>query len=81
MPPLPTKSQNVIDDSACGQMFRELREKRGVSLRSVAVAMDVSASYLSDLELGRRAWSQAVGRKVSDAIKLAVAAKRKEQTV
>ena len=74
MPPLPTKSQDVLDDQACGRMFRELREKRGLSLRSVAVGMDVSAAYLSDIELGRRKWSHELGRRVSEAIKLATKA-------
>lgn len=34
--------------------LREERERRGVSLRSAAKALEMSASYLSDIELGRR---------------------------
>ena len=37
---------------------RTARESTGKSLREVAKAMKISAGYLSDLELGRRAWSE-----------------------
>ncbi len=36
--------------------MRLLREKAGLSLREVAVAMGVSAPYLSDMERGNRAF-------------------------
>ncbi len=37
-----------------GQRIRELRRKRGQSLKDLAAALDVSAAYLSALEHGRR---------------------------
>lgn len=37
-----------------GQRFRELRERAGFSLREVAKAANISAPFLSDVELGRR---------------------------
>jgi transcriptional regulator with XRE-family HTH domain len=37
-----------------GQRLRELRERAGLSLREVAKAANVSAPFLSDVELGRR---------------------------
>ena len=37
-----------------GQRLRELRESAGLSLREVAKAANVSAPFLSDVELGRR---------------------------
>jgi len=37
---------------------RAERESAGKSLREVARSMKISAGYLSDLELGRRAWSE-----------------------
>ncbi len=37
-----------------GQRLRELRERAGLSLREVAKAADISAPFLSDVELGRR---------------------------
>lgn len=37
-----------------GQRLREVRERAGFSLREVAKAADISAPFLSDIELGRR---------------------------
>jgi transcriptional regulator with XRE-family HTH domain len=37
-----------------GQRLRELRESSGLSLREVAKAANISAPFLSDVELGRR---------------------------
>lgn len=37
-----------------GQRLRELRESAGLSLREVAKAANISAPFLSDVELGRR---------------------------
>jgi transcriptional regulator with XRE-family HTH domain len=38
--------------------MRQLRIKRGLSLRDVAAQMDISAPYLSDLERGQRQWNE-----------------------
>jgi transcriptional regulator with XRE-family HTH domain len=37
-----------------GQRLRKLRERAGFSLREVAKAANISAPFLSDVELGRR---------------------------
>ena len=37
-----------------GRRMRELRARKGVSLQEMAAALDVSSSYLSALEHGRR---------------------------
>jgi transcriptional regulator with XRE-family HTH domain len=37
-----------------GQRIRELRGKKDISLRELAKALDISAAFLSDIELGRR---------------------------
>jgi transcriptional regulator with XRE-family HTH domain len=37
-----------------GPKIRELREQRDLSLRELAKKLDVSAAFLSDIELGRR---------------------------
>jgi transcriptional regulator with XRE-family HTH domain len=37
-----------------GEMIRELREARDLSLRELARTMGISAPFLSDVELGRR---------------------------
>lgn len=41
-----------------GQEMRKLRQASGLSLRRVAELMEFSAAYISDLELGRRDWSE-----------------------
>lgn len=37
-----------------GHKLRQLREERGISLKQMAAALDVSSAYLSALEHGRR---------------------------
>lgn len=53
-----TRKVEVTDEIATGAKMRELRLQTGVSLRQVARHMDLSAPYLSDLERGRRAWTE-----------------------
>ena len=57
-----------IDHRATGKVARDERKKNKVSLRSVAKMMSVSAAYLSDLELGRRAWSNTLVIRFQEAI-------------
>lgn len=38
--------------------MRRLRQNKGISLRDMAKRMAISAPYLSDLELGRRDWTE-----------------------
>lgn len=47
-----------LDQFRTGQQLRTLREKAGISLRDMAKLLDISAPFLSDLELGRRDWSE-----------------------
>ena len=44
------------DDVAIGRRMRELRLAKGLSLRAMAALTGFSASYLCDLEKGRRGW-------------------------
>ena len=37
-----------------GERIRELREERDLSLRELAAKIEVSAAFMSDVELGRR---------------------------
>lgn len=48
----------VNDPRVTGQLLRKEREQAGVSLRALAGKLEVSAAYLSDLERGRRNWSE-----------------------
>lgn len=50
----------VPDDRAIGLAMRRLRESKEISLRALARRLEVSAAYLSDLELGRRHWHENV---------------------
>lgn len=47
------------DNLAIGHLLRRTRTARAMSLRTLAIRMKVSAPYLSDLELGRRSWTEA----------------------
>jgi predicted transcriptional regulator len=47
----------VRDPREYGAAMRKLRELAGLSLRHVATRMGITAPYLSDLELGRRAFN------------------------
>lgn len=63
------KSVDVIDDQATGAKMRALREAAKVSLRDLGDRIDLSAPYLSDLELGRRAWSEQRAEQYAAALK------------
>lgn len=55
-----TKEEKTVsvDHVATGQKMRQLRVAARLSLRSVASQMAHSAAYVSDLELGKRAWTE-----------------------
>lgn len=48
-----------LDHATVGAELRSLRETRGLSLEAVAKKLKLSLSYLSDLERGRRNWTEA----------------------
>ena len=47
----------IIDPRDEGADWRKKRKKSGLSQKDVAKKMKVSATFLSDLELGRRTWN------------------------
>ncbi len=47
-----------------GAKMRRAREKGGVSLHELARRTGLSVGYLSDLELGRRAWREVLRQRV-----------------
>jgi transcriptional regulator with XRE-family HTH domain len=51
-----------------GQRIRELREAKDISLREFAKKLDLSAAFLSDVELGRRFPSDEVLTKIAKAL-------------
>lgn len=59
----------VIDPRMLGQKMRQLRERQGVTLREIARRLDLSAPYVSDLELGRRAgWTDELIKRYKEAL-------------
>ena len=46
------------DDRAIGRRMRERRLAKGLSLRAMATLLELSSSYISDLETGRRQWGK-----------------------
>jgi len=46
-----------IDDISTGAAMRLLRKKSGRTLIQVAAEMDYSVSFISDLEFGKRHWT------------------------
>ena len=53
----PTITSETVDHQAAGAAVRQQRIARGISLRAFARVMEISPSYLSDLERGRRNWT------------------------
>jgi transcriptional regulator with XRE-family HTH domain len=51
-----------------GATMREARRAAGLSVREVARRMDLSAAYVSDLELGRRSFSETLARRYLTAL-------------
>lgn len=55
---LPTIPSKEINHAEAGRIIRQRREKSGMSLRRLAKEMGYSAPFVSDLELGRRNWTE-----------------------
>jgi transcriptional regulator with XRE-family HTH domain len=53
----PTMSSDSLDHAAIGALIRKARTSKRIGLQDLAMAMAVSAPYLSDLERGRRNWT------------------------
>lgn len=57
-----------IDHSATATAVRAARVQRAVSQYSLSEALGISASYLSDLEKGKRNWSEKLVNAVEEAL-------------
>jgi transcriptional regulator with XRE-family HTH domain len=57
-------------DQTFGAKLRSLREKADLSLRELAAAVDVSAPFLSDVELGRRFPSDEILTKLAQRLRV-----------
>lgn len=63
-----TKQITVIDNLLTGDKVRCHRMSKDFSLREIAILMGISASFLSDLELGHRGWTENLVDKFNDAM-------------
>jgi len=63
------RSVREINHEATGQGFRNARIITGISLREVARRLDVSAPFVSDLELGRRNWTEELAKRYAKVLK------------
>lgn len=48
----------IVDDARTGEVVRQERLKAGISLRTLASRVGWSPAYMSDLENGKRKWTQ-----------------------
>lgn len=55
---LPTEKVSKINHLEAGKRVRNLRESKEMSLRRLAHLMGITPPYLSDMELGRRNWTE-----------------------
>lgn len=51
-------SQTLIDHEECGHVVRVERSKKGISLLNLADKLNISSPFLSDLERGKRNWTE-----------------------
>ena len=58
------------DDAAIGAQMQARRERAGLTLREVGKRIDYSIGYVSDLEHGRKRWSEELQAAYEDATNL-----------
>ena len=68
MTTLKTRRIVAVDHAGTGAAVRKYRLRLGRSLRSVARSLGCSATYLSDLERGKRRWNRALLEKVNNVL-------------
>lgn len=69
---MPHKQTSTVDHKRCGDVVRQARKRKSLSLRKLSTKVGVSLSYLSALELGRRRWTQELFESVLHAIDASV---------
>lgn len=63
-----TTKQVVIDHAATGRAVAQFRDDTGIAQKALALEMNIMQSYLSDLEHGRRDWSESIFRNAKEAL-------------
>lgn len=61
-----TKNRGAIT----GSILRQVRLGRGMPAKDLAARLDISASYLSEIELGRRSMTPRIAQAVSDILQI-----------
>lgn len=59
----------LINHDATGAAVRLHRRNKGITMKESAKRMGISMSYLCDLEMGRRHWTEALVRRYQEAVK------------
>ena len=54
---VPTTNIKIIDHAESGKRIRGMRTRAGISLKTLAIKLELSSAYVSDLEHGRRNWT------------------------
>lgn len=62
------KSYSAFEGLRTGKRFRELRVKRGKTLKQIASKTKFSIGYIADLERSRRNWNDDLVKLISKAI-------------
>lgn len=57
-----------VDHNATGQTMRRFREDSGLSVKELAARVGWSAQYVSDIEHGRRSWTNEKMTRVLEAL-------------
>jgi transcriptional regulator with XRE-family HTH domain len=70
----------VVEFKSLAEVIKESREKLGVSIRELARQIEVSAPFLSDIELGRRFPSDEVLARLAKTLKMPIEALKKHDT-
>lgn len=65
---VPTKVVRVIDHQKAADSIREARKRSGMTQRELARRLGFSACYVSDLEKGRRNWTEDNFRKALEIV-------------
>lgn len=64
--------KGVVPNAAfIGASMRTKRERLGLGVRQIARLARCSASYVSDLESGRRGWDGPVAQRISELLRVA----------
>lgn len=62
------QGEGSVPDDGVGPLLRTEREQAGITRKAMADRVGISASYLYDLELGKRRWTNEVMHKYQEVL-------------